>query len=77
MGKLLEMIFTDISEIRFVGKLVIIYRHFNKPTDRRLFKQHDKSSPLDFTHYAKLYPQDGDRIGSVTSLDPMYSSVFS
>jgi len=41
-----------------------------------LFKQHDKSLPLNYTHYAMLYPQNGDRIvatDSVTSLHPMYS----
>jgi len=41
-----------------------------------LFKLQDKSSPPSYTHYAKLYPQNGDRIvaiDSVTSLHPMYS----
>jgi len=41
-----------------------------------LFKQHDKSLPLNFTHYATLYPQNGDRIvtiDSVTSFHPMYN----
>jgi len=41
-----------------------------------LFKQHDKSSPLSSTHYAMLYPQNGDRIVTidfVTSLHPVYS----
>ena len=41
-----------------------------------LFKQHDNSSPLDSTHYAMLYPQNGDRIVAiyfVTSFHPMYS----
>ena len=41
-----------------------------------LFKQHDKSSPLNSTHYAVLYPQNGDHIvaiDSVTSLHTMYS----
>jgi len=40
-----------------------------------LFKQDDKSSPLNSTHYAKLYTQNGDRIvaiDSVTSLHPVY-----
>jgi len=40
-----------------------------------LFKSHDTSSPLNSTHYAKLYPQNGDRvvaIDSVTSLHRMY-----
>jgi len=27
-----------------------------------LSKQHGKSSPPNFTHYAKLYPQNDDRI---------------
>jgi len=41
-----------------------------------LFKQHDNSSPLNCTHYAMLYPQNGDRIVAVdfaTSFHPMYS----
>jgi len=40
-----------------------------------LFKQHDKYSPLNSTHCAKLYPQNGDRvvaIDSVTSFHPVY-----
>ena len=40
-----------------------------------LFKQHDKSSPLNSTDYAMLYPQNDDRIvaiDSVTSLRPMH-----
>jgi len=43
-----------------------------------LHKQHDKSSPLNSTHYAMLYPQNGDRIvtiDSVTSLRPMYVCI--
>jgi len=38
-----------------------------------LFKQHDTSSPLNSTHYAMLYPQNGDcivAIDSMTSLHP-------
>jgi len=41
-----------------------------------LFKYHDKSSPLNSTDYAMLYPQIGDRIvaiESVTSVHPMYT----
>jgi len=41
-----------------------------------LFKEQDKSSPLNSAHYAMLYPQNGDRImaiDSVTSLNPMCS----
>jgi len=41
-----------------------------------LFKEHDKSSPLNSTHCAMLYLQNGDRIvaiDSVTSLRSMYS----
>jgi len=44
-----------------------------------LFKHYNKSSPLNSTHYAMLYPQNGDRIvdiDSVTSLQPMYSAVI-
>jgi len=40
-----------------------------------LFKQHDKSSLLNSTHYATLYPQNGDRIVAVdfvTSIHPVY-----
>jgi len=36
-----------------------------------LFKKHDKSSPINSTHYAMLYPQNDDSfvaIDSVTSL---------
>jgi len=43
-----------------------------------LFKYHEKSSPLNSTHYAVLYPQNGDRIvaiDSVPSLNHMYSDV--
>jgi len=61
----------DIAEIRFVDKLVII-QTFHKPADRMLFKQHDKSSPLNFTHYAKLYPQNGERIVTIDSLTSFY-----
>jgi len=42
-----------------------------------LFKQHDKSSSVNSTHYAMLYPQNGDyivAIDSVTSLHPMHTS---
>jgi len=38
------------------------------------FKSHDKSSPVNSTHYAVLYPQNGDSIvaiDSVTSLHPI------
>ena len=52
-----------------------IARFFHKPRDGILFKYHDKSSPLDSTHYAVLYPQNGDRIVAidrVTSLHPVY-----
>ena len=36
------------------------------------------SSPINYTHYAKLYPQNGERIvtiDSVTSVHPVYFSV--
>ena len=45
-----------------------------------LFKQHDKSSPLNSIHYAMLYPQNGDRIVAVdyvTSLYLMYNKRHS
>jgi len=32
-----------------------------------LFKQHSKSSPLNSTQYAMLYPQNGDKFCDVTS----------
>ena len=41
-----------------------------------LFKLQDKSSPPSYTHYAMLYPQNGDRIvaiDSVTSPHPVYT----
>jgi len=46
-----------------------------------LFKQHDNSSTLNYTHYAyaMLYPQNGDRIAAVdfvTSFHPMYNTNF-
>jgi len=40
-----------------------------------LLKKHDKSLPLNSTHYAMLYPQNGDRIVAVdfvTLFHPMY-----
>jgi len=43
-----------------------------------LFKQHDNSSPLNSTHYAMLYPQNGDRIVAVdfvTSFHPVYNQL--
>jgi len=46
-----------------------------KPTQVSLIYR-DKSSPLNSTHYAMLYPQNDDRvvaIDSVTSLHPVYS----
>jgi len=33
-----------------------------------LFKQHDKSSPLNSTYYPMLYPQNGDRIVMIDSV---------
>ena len=54
----------DIAEIPFVVRIFSV-----------LFKQHDKSSPLNSTHYA-LYSQNGDRIvatDSVTSVHSMYT----
>jgi len=56
------------------------HRHYQKPTDRMLRKQHDKSSPLSSTHYATLYPQNGVRIvaiDTVTSLHPTYNEAAS
>ena len=44
-------------------------------TGKILFKIHGKSSPIKFTDYAKLYPQNGERvvtIESVTSFHSMY-----
>jgi len=41
-------------------------------------EQHDKSSPLNSTHYAVFYPQNGDRVVAidfVTSFHPMYERV--
>jgi len=51
----------DIAEIRFVAKQVII-QTFYQQTGWILFKHHDKSSPLNYTHYAMLYSQNGGRI---------------
>ena len=45
-----------------------------------LFKHYNKSSPVNSTHYAMLYPQNGDRIvdiDSVTSLHPVYRPMYS
>ena len=64
VGKLLEMIFTVIS----LKYPLLTYRHFNKPTDRMLFKLHDKFSPLNFTHYAKLYLRNRYRIVAIDTL---------
>ena len=39
------------------------------------FEEHGKSSPINSTQYAKLYPQNGNRIvtiDSVTSFHPVY-----
>jgi len=33
-----------------------------------LIKRHDKSSPLNSTHYAMLYPQNGDHIVAIDSV---------
>ena len=68
VGKTLRTVFhCDIAEIRFVGKLVII-QTFHKSKDRMLFKQYDNSSPLNSTHYAMIYPQNGDRIVAIDSV---------
>jgi len=43
-----------------------------------LFEEHVKYSPINSTHYAKLYPQNGERIvtiDSVTSIHPMYCTL--
>jgi len=65
VGKTLRNVFhCDIAEIRFAGKLVII----------QTFSL-DNSSPLNSTHYAKLYPQNGDHVvatDSATSFHPVY-----
>jgi len=53
----------DIAKIRAVGKL----RHFRKQKDWILFKLHHKSSLLNCTDYAVLYPQNGDRIMVIVS----------
>jgi len=64
--KLFEMFFhCDIAEKRFVGKLVITQTFSYKPTDRTLLKQHDKSSPVNSTHFAILHPQNGDRVVNI------------
>jgi len=41
-----------------------------------MVEKHGKSSPINSTHYARLYPQNGERIvtiESMTSLHPMYT----
>ena len=65
-----EIFATVISlEIRYVAKLVII-QTFYQPTDWILFKWHDKSSALNYTHYAMLYPQNGGRIVAIDVTSP-------
>jgi len=41
-----------------------------------LFKKHDKSSPLNFTHYAVLYPQNDDRIVAIDSVTSLIHPVY-
>jgi len=53
--------------------------HFLKLNGEILFEQLRKSSPINSTHYAKLYPQNGDRvvsIDSVTSIHSMYCDRY-
>jgi len=75
VGKTLRNVFhCDIAEKRFVGKLVIIQTF---SADRMLFKLHDKSSPLNSTHFAMLHQQNGDRIvpiDLVTLFHPVYNN---
>ena len=75
--KLLEMIFTVISLKYALLTSQWSYRHFHKPTDRMLFKQYNKSSPLNSTHYAMLYPQNGDRIVAVDSVESLHTVYLS
>jgi len=39
-----------------------------------LSKQHNKSSPLNSTHYAMLYAQNGDRIVAVDSVTSLHTT---
>jgi len=41
-----------------------------------LFKQHHKSSPLNSTHYAMLYRQNGDRIVAVDFVASLHPSLL-
>ena len=41
-----------------------------------LCKQHHKSSPLNSTHYAMLYRQNGDRIMAVDFVASLHSSLL-
>jgi len=76
VGKTVVNVFhCDIAEIRFVGKLVTI-RHFINQRTECYLNYRINLRPPSYTHYAMLYPQNGDRImaiDSVTSLHPMYS----
>jgi len=42
-----------------------------------LFKQHDKSSSVNSTHYAMLYPQNGDYIVAIDSVTLLHSMCTS
>ena len=47
-------------------------------TGQILFERDGKSSPTNYTHYTKLYPQNGERIvtiDAVTSFHRMYSEL--
>jgi len=67
-----------IAEIRFVGKLG---DHTDIFINRRIERCLNKTinlRPLNSTHYAMLYPQNGGRIvaiDSVTSLHPKYNAL--
>jgi len=64
----------DITQVRFVGKLLILWTFTETKLIQFMCEQYDKPLPLNFAH-AMLYPQYGDRITTtdfVTSRHPVY-----
>jgi len=58
----------------------MIARAFLKPIGRILFEQRGKSSSINSTRYAELYPQNVEHVAIVdsamTSFHPMYFYTF-
>ena len=50
--------------------------HFPQLIDYILFEWHGKFSPINSTHHAKLYPQNGDRIAIIDSVTSFYRTLF-